>query len=229
MPEVFSSATSTPTDPVVVEDQPVEPRHHRNVDDYSQVMRDEVECTNPYVAFGPKPVNTSFESQDAQEHIVLFVRKHPIVNVGWSLTTIVLSIAPVFLQFFPFLDFFPERFQLMSVIGWYVFILGFVLEKFLTWFYHVNLLTDERIIDIDFESLLYKRVSAAKIDNIEDVTSSTAGFLGSMLDYGNVHIQTAGQVQEINFETVPQPEKITRLVNELLLEEEREKLEGRIR
>jgi hypothetical protein len=107
-------------------------------------------------------------------------------------------------------------------------VIGFAIESFIKWFYNVYIITDERIIDIDFHSLLFKDISSAKIDNIEDSTASTGGFWGSLFDYGTITIQTAAEKREFEFGSVPHPNKVAKLINELLLEEEREKLEGRV-
>jgi hypothetical protein len=200
--------------------------HHS--DAYSHVLRGEVACTNPYAAFAPKPVFAAFESQAHDERILLMIRRHPFVELRWVIIAIILFLMPFALRFFPLLDFFPSSFQLFAVIGWYMLILGYVIENFLSWFFHVNIITDERIIDINFLSLLYKRIASAKIEKIEDVTSGVQGFFGAMLNYGNVEIQTAAEQREFIFDLVPQPEKVSRLLNELILEEEKEKLEGRV-
>ncbi|MEO8581481.1 MAG: hypothetical protein ABI425_02760 [Patescibacteria group bacterium] len=201
----------------------------RDITEFSQVLRDTPRCTNPYVAFSPRPLQVSFESQAEEERIVLFVRRHFATQIWWILVAIILALLPIILSFVPLLDFFPERFHLVFLAGWYTFIFGFALESFLLWFFNVNILTDERVVDIDFYSMLYKKLSTAQIDRIEDVTSTTGGFLGSLLDYGTVDIQTAANSRELSFEQVPNPEKIVQILNELIMEEEREQLEGRIR
>lgn len=76
--------------------------------------------------------------------------------------------------------------------------------------------------------MVYKDVSTTKIDKIEDITSVTSGFMSSIFDYGTVIIQTAAAKQELMFENVPQPSKITALMNEMIIEEELEKYEGRV-
>ena len=86
--------------------------------------------------------------------------------------------------------------------------------------------------------LIYKNITATKIDRIEDVTYSVSGVLASFLNYGNVLIQTAGAGIEMKpqqtapfmeiFNT-PHPAKVTKLINELIMEEEQEKIEGRVR
>jgi len=101
-------------------------------------------------------------------------------------------------------------------------------ETFLTWFFYVFIITDERIIDVDFLSLIYKKVTVAKIDNIEDVSATIGGAIRSIFNFGTVEVQTAGSDAKISFEDVPQPSKVKQLLNELILEEEREKIEGRV-
>jgi hypothetical protein len=76
--------------------------------------------------------------------------------------------------------------------------------------------------------LIYQNISAAKIDNIEDVTATKGGALRSVFDFGTVHIQTAAEKTQFEFEDVPHPSQVTKLLNELILEEEREKNEGRV-
>jgi hypothetical protein len=127
------------------------------------------------------------------------------------------------------LDFLPPNFVFAVRVGWYLLVLGYVLESYLTWFYNVFIITDERVIDVDFVNLIYKNISAAKIQSIEDITTVMSGITSSIFNYGTVKIQTAAAIVEFDFEDVPQPAKVTAFLNELLLEEEREKIENRVR
>ena len=70
-------------------------------------------------------------------------------------------------------------------------------------------------------------MSSAKIENIEDITVATSGVLASVIDLGTVYIQTAAEVPEIEFEEIPHPSTVAKALNELMLEEEREKIQGR--
>jgi uncharacterized membrane protein YdbT with pleckstrin-like domain len=113
------------------------------------------------------------------------------------------------------------------MVFWYLMVLGFSIEAFLSWFFNAYIITDERVIDIDFLSLIYKNISSAKLDNIEDIIATSGGALRAIFDFGTVTIQTAGAEVEFDFEAVPFPSRVTALLNELLIEEEREKIEGR--
>lgn len=203
-------------------------KNKRCVDDYSEVMRVEHATSNPLNAFAPKPTNIFFDSQQENEEVILLLRQHPVTQVRWILIAIGLIIFPFIFSIIPFFDFFPIRYQLVGLLGWYLLVTGFILQSFLTWFFNVYIITDERVIDVDFYNLIHKNVSTAKIDNVEDVTTVSGGTLQTIFDYGTVIIQTAGSQQQIEFDLIPQPAKVTKLLNELLLEEEREQIEGRV-
>lgn len=200
----------------------------RDVSEYSDLMRDMKPTSNPFAAFIAKPFKMKFSTQAPNEKVILLLRQHPVTQVGWMLLAVGGVFFPRFLQVIDFLAFLPESFQFAVLVGWYLVITGFVIESFLKWFYNVYIITDERIIDVDFTSLLYRDVSSAKIDKIEDTTAQTAGLLSALFDYGTVMVQTAAEKREFEFAGIPHPAKVTTLINDLILEEEREKLEGRV-
>lgn len=183
---------------------------------------------NPLAAFAVLPKKVSFETQEMREKIVLLLRKHWVTNIPWILITTGMVLAPLFLTTFPLLAFLPPRFQMIAVVMWYLVTLAYVLESFLSWYFNVYLVTDERLLDVDFYSLIYKRISETKIDRIQDVSYSQGGLAESVFNYGTVTIQTAGEIPEFEFASVPQPARITKLLNQLVLQEEQEKLEGRV-
>lgn len=240
MPEIFDASELKRTDSATTEEsstieenevsEETEPKKRkRHVDNYSSVMREETPSQNPFDAFAAKPLQVFFDTQDSEEHIILLLRKHPFTQLRWMLIAILMALFPLVFSLVPILDFLPGRFQVAGLVLWYLMIVGFALESFLTWFFNVYIITDERVIDVDFLSLIYKNITSAKIDNIEDITAETGGAVRSVFNFGTVKIQTAGTSAQIEFEDVPQPAKVTRLLNELLLEEETEKIEGRVR
>ena len=186
--------------------------------------------TNPLAAFMANPHSSKmrFETQEGKEKIILLLRRHLITNLSWLFMTVIFIFAPtVFLKIFP-LE-LPEEYQLIIHLTWYLGVFAFAFEKFLSWFFNVNILTDERIIDLDFPSILYKDTTETKIDQVQDVSVKVGGYTRSLFNFGDVNIQTAGAVPQIFFEAVPDPGRVAKVLNELKLEEEREKLEGRVR
>lgn len=200
----------------------------RDVAEYSHLMRDMEPTHNPFASFVAKPFGLKFSTQAPNEVVILLLRQHPITQVWWIVLAAIGAGFPLLLQYINFLNFLPASYQMAAIISWFLVLLGFIVESFLKWYFNVYIITDERIIDVDFNSLLFRNISSAKIDNIEDTTAMTAGFLSAVFDFGTVVIQTAAEKREFEFSGIPHPSKVTTLINDLILEEEREKLEGRV-
>jgi len=171
-------------------------------------------------AFIAYPDNVRFDTQAEEEQIILFLRKHWITNLPWVAITFALIFAPPIIfpifvsrQILPSL---PANF--VSVVGiiWYLVTFGFVLVKFYTWYFNVYIVTNERIIDVDFLNLLYKQLSSTRIARIQDVTYKLGGVIRSLFDFGDVFIQTAGTEPNFEFEAVPHPEAVVRKISELM-------------
>lgn len=184
---------------------------------------------NPLSSYCYYPDNIDFETKEKEERVVLFLRQHPIILLPRILVVLLMIFAPGVLGVFPLLSFLPANFKVISVLGWYLVTTAFALESFLTWFFNVYILTDERIVDIDFVNLIYKEVSDANIDKIQDVTYKMGGAIRTVFNYGDVFIQTASEVPNFEFLAVPKPDEVAKILQNLRIEEEQEKLEGRIR
>lgn len=184
---------------------------------------------NPLSSIIYCPENLRFESMDNEEKVVLFLRKHWITNLGWMLMTILLFSAPTLVTLTSILDKIPDNFRFVFMLIWYLISIAYFLESFLTWFFNVYIVTDERIIDIDFYNLIYKEISDANIDKIQDVTLKMGGAIRVLFNYGDVLIQTASEVPNFEFEAVPYPDKVVKILQDLRIEEQQEAIEGRVR
>lgn len=184
---------------------------------------------HPFSSLLVNPQVFDFEERASEEKIIIVARPHWFTNVSWILTTIFLVLAPTLLKYVPIIEAIPEKFQMLGIMAWYLITLAFAFEKFLSWWFDVYIITDERVIDISFNNLLNKKFSEAKIGMIQDVTSRVSGVSQTMFNYGTIYIQTAAEVAEIQFEMIPNPEKIIKVLQILREEEELETLEGRVK
>jgi len=100
----------------------------------------------------------------------------------------------------------------------YLFVFGFALQAFLNWFFNTYVITDKKIVDLDFQGVLYKNISEATLDNIEDITSTVKGTFGVVFNVGSVFIQTAAEKNEFEFENVDHPAKIRDIIADLVAE-----------
>ena len=136
---------------------------------------------------------------------------------------VLMLLAPVILTVFPFLSFLPARFQFVAVLGWYMVSFAFVLEKFVVWYYDIFIITNERVLDIDFYNLIYKEVTDASLDKIQDVTYSVGGVGRAIFNYGDVLIQTAAELENLRFQAIPWPDKVAKILQDIRMEEKKAK------
>ncbi len=184
---------------------------------------------NPLAAFMYYPRKADFLNKDPEEEVILILRRHPITNLGWIIFGIAMLFAPAILKYFPILDFLPESFAFIAVVGWYMLTVAFIFEQFLSWYFNVNIVTDERVFDVDFVNLIYREMTDANIDQIQDVTVKIGSASRTLFNFGDIVIQTSAEIPQIEFQAVPKPDRVARILRELRIEEEQEKLEGRIR
>ena len=188
-------------------------------------MPDVFTSTNPpeqksshsrFSAFNLYPTDIGFETKDENEKIILMLRQHPIINVKWIAITLLLLIGPTILNALGVFSLLPVGFPLVITMAWYLVTSAYAIEGFLNWYFNVYFVTTEGVIDVDFFNLINKRVSDAELDKIQDVSYTTGGVLGTMLNFGNVQIQTAAEISEFVFESVPNPEKVAKILDDLM-------------
>lgn len=170
---------------------------------------------NKLAAFSLYPDDVNFETKDEKERVILLLRQHPIVNLKWILVTLVLLTGPSILKAFGIFSLMPVGFGLVISLAWYLVTTAYAIEGFLNWYFNVYFVTTQRIVDVDFYNLIDKRVSNAEIEKIQDVSYTTGGVGRTMLNYGDVFIQTAAEVPEFTFEGVPNPEKVVKILDDL--------------
>lgn len=156
-----------------------------------------------------------FETQHAKENTILVLRAHPFTQLPWILNSVILLLGVFFLNFL-YLNFLSPGQIIFTNFFLLVLVLAYVFFNFLTWYFNVGIITNERIIDIDFHAVIYKEVTETQLNKVEDVTAKSGGFFASVFNYGNVFIQTAGTEANIEFFHVPSPSEITRIINDLI-------------
>lgn len=184
---------------------------------------------NLLTSFASFPNKVCFETQDDDEQVILFLRQHPIVNLPWIIVVVFMLTLPSVFVFFPPYAALPANFQFVLTMGWYMFVFGYTLAKFMGWFFNIYILTDERVVDVDFKNIFFRKISTAKIEEIQDVNVQSSGSFETFFGYGSVFIQTAAEVSQFEFMYVPNPDKVGKIINQLIDLEEQEKLEGRVK
>ncbi len=170
-------------------------------------------------AYQERPDKVSFESQEDDEDIILLLRQHWVTNVGWLFFLLLMLSAPLLFVFAnPENTFLNPDAALMLGIIWYLIALGYGIESFLHWYFNVYIVTDRRIVDVDFYGILHKEISETTLDQVQDVTYTVYGLAATVFDYGDVLIQTAAEEARFDFLNVAHPgivhDKLTDIVSE---------------
>lgn len=175
-------------------------------------------------SFVSEPRDVRFENQSEGEQLYLLLRPHEVTNVPWIVLVFAMLLVPLFagslvLTAFPnFFDSVSPFYAFVLFVFWNLIVLMYGFYKYLIWFFSSYIITNNRLVDIDFVGLLHKDYTETSVENVQDVTSKVAGPFSVMFNYGLVYVQTASEQTEIEFENVPQPDVVTRIIGELVME-----------
>ena len=183
---------------------------------------------NPFAMFAPQPVGVSFDNQERGEKIILLLRAHIVTLIPRIFVTFFLIFLPILvgplLQFLrvDIGNFLEPRQVFLIAVFWYLFVFGYSFFKFIKWYFNVYILTNERIVDIDFKGVLHKETAYAKLNQIQDVSPKIIGFFGTFFHFGNIYIQTAAERAEFEFNQVARPDTVAQEILEQVRKEEAE-------
>jgi len=153
------------------------------------------------------------------EKILLVVRKHWTIYLIEGVSVLGFIAIPfaiaVFTPLVSSISFSGDYFllyiffsSLWLLLAWNIF--------FVIWtnnYLDIVIVTNRRVIDIEQIGLFHRDVSSFYLNKIEDITVETRGFFGTLLRFGNLHIQTAGEDRELRLDHISSPEKTRRLIS----------------
>lgn len=177
---------------------------------------------HPFATFCRNPDGVHFQNQEEDENILLFLRKHFITNVPWIFIAFFLSLIPFIFFSSAFRSFINTVFSLSDglifilIAFYYLIVFNYILINFITWFYNVSLVTNKRIVDIDFSDLVYHDVAVTRLTLVEDVNYTQVGFIRTLFNYGDAFVQTAGEQRHFDFLAVPSPSKAVDIIQTLI-------------
>lgn len=168
------------------------------------------------------PSRVKFTNKLDEEILLLFLRRHFVTNFPWFVKALAMALIPIIFEFLSAFGFYSSNFAdptgKLLVYGFYYFFIlsGYIFVNYLTWFYNISLVTNIRIVDIDFSDVIFENVAATKLSQVEDVSYAQVGVFRSLFDYGDVFVQTAGTASNFEFLAIPHPENVIRIINNLL-------------
>ena len=143
------------------------------------------------------------------EEIVLILHRHWIVIAEKIIIILILFAFPIIAVIFEefIVSFFDgvvfsaeggpasggQPLFFFGLIIYWMILLGLLMLSWVEYWLDVWIITNERIIDIDQISLFHREISEFSLTRVQDVTVKIPNMLATLLKFGDITIQTAGE------------------------------------
>jgi len=165
-----------------------------------------------------KSLDYYFTSGNPDEKIIAVIHRHWF-NMFLQYIPILILLAVMIvsysLQPYIFSDFTNEAgrklfYFVQSFLLLCIWIYGFVI-----WFdYYLDIwiITNKRIVNVEQKGLFSRKVSELEYKHIQDISTDVRGFFPTILNYGDLTVQTAAEMSHFIFRSVGNPYKIKSLI-----------------
>lgn len=162
-----------------------------------------------------------FQGQRENEEVLRIIHRHwfniflQYIGIGCAalLVTIIFSVLPKVISLPP--DALPSIFSSFLLNTFLLFIWLYVFLIWVDYYFDVWIITNERIVNIEQKGLFNREVSELRFSRIQDVTSVVDGFVPTILNFGDVYVQTAAEEERFVFRQIPDPYTIKDMVMQL--------------
>ncbi|MFA6526562.1 MAG: PH domain-containing protein [Candidatus Buchananbacteria bacterium] len=160
--------------------------------------------------------------KNSGERLVANIWPHPIVFIKIIASCLFLFILPViFLYGITYA--YPQivenqiltAFFSAACFSYYLFVLMFSLFIWMTNYLDVWTVTTGRIISRRQNGLFSRTVSELELYRVQDITSEQKGFLPTVLNYGDLYIQSAGEQERFVYRNIANPTGMARTIQKL--------------
>ena len=162
------------------------------------------------------PKEMTFSGREKDENVILIVRSHWIIYLPAIIMALLILWLPLVVHIFLLGDSKSIVFFFGMMIFSVTISVTVLLFSFLKWFYNVNIITDRRVLDLDFKNITSHSLAEARLDKIVDITHKQNGIIGGIFDIGTLYIQTAGTTAEIEFDDIYRARDVQNILHELL-------------
>lgn len=174
-----------------------------------------------FTAICEYPTGINFVNQEQDEEIIVFLRKHFITNLGWIIASVIALFIPFLIGFITnatSVEFvtIPTGIITALLIFYYLIIIGYMYTSFLSWFFNIGIVTQKRMIDIDYNNILHKNITSVHLSEVVDLEFVQRGFLQSLFNYGDILVQTQGVKPNFEFLGSPEPAHVIDIIHDVM-------------
>ena len=138
------------------------------------------------------------------EEVLNIYRQSESVLFKPALTVLVL----IYFPWFFLLKYDLATSYIRLLFFWTFLVALFALRKFLLWLLNVYIVTNKRLVHVDYQGLFKKRVLETPLHHILNVSFSTKGFWSTIFKFGSVEVQATGLQAPIILSNLREPSKV---------------------
>lgn len=161
-------------------------------------------------------------NQAPDEKVIMHLWPHPFIFLKIFLIYLVLFSIPLVIYLLLLMT-TPEVFEhpfilpILTVLcfAYYLVVLLLAFSIWVDTYLDVWTITNKRIISREQRGLFNRLVSELELYRVQDVSVEQKGFLPTILNYGDLYVQTAGTTERFAFKNIAEPVKISRLIQRL--------------
>jgi len=156
---------------------------------------------------------------ETEEHVLLQVRKHWFVLGAQLFSVILIALAP--LIFYTVITLLTDLGKSLPgegtimIILYTVWLLIMWMALFNIWtnyYLDVWTITNKRVIAVDQRGLFSRTTGSFRLERLQDIIIDVHGIIPTLLNFGSVEIQTAGEEKNFKVFGVPAPSHIKALI-----------------
>ena len=152
--------------------------------------------------------------REARKHWVLFVFEllpYAVLAILPFLFPALLTVSPLFAPYAALADYSQPIAR--AALGVYLLIVWTsAWGAFTRYYLNLWILTDQRIVEITQHGYFNRQVSSLLLNRVQDITTEVEGALFSLLDIGNIHVQSAGAEDVFHMNGISDPDVMRDLI-----------------
>lgn len=152
------------------------------------------------------------------EYILGYLRRHWflfVIDAAWVIAFAVLPFVMALTVPFTLVPFATASGAPLGTFVGALWILLVLLRGFVVWtnyYLDVWVVTNRRLIDQEQVNMFRRKVSTLELEHIQDITIETDGFLQTMIGFGNLRVQTAGEFENFEIHNIKDPEQSKQII-----------------
>ncbi|MBI5037485.1 MAG: PH domain-containing protein [Candidatus Kerfeldbacteria bacterium] len=159
----------------------------------------------------------------ADERVDQVLRRHKVALGSRIFMFLIGGILPVVIVFllYRFTILLDDQaslaYLLLVLLGsiFYLYITLFIYHAWVDYYLDVWFITNKRIIATEQHGLFHRTTSELLLNQIQDVSSETKGFLPTIFRYGSISVQTASEQDRFMFADVPNADLVAKHILDL--------------